>query len=138
MSGITYDPSVAHEWEIIDGILVTRTNDSIPTALWVPFIDRVKVGDVRQICAFVVGPASISANQRKDAAETFKSGDIPVTVVTDSRITRGVLTALSWLGVNVRGFRWPELDAALATVSAADAHQAQIRAIAERCRRQVM
>ncbi len=138
MSRITHDPDIAHEWQVVGDIIVTRTADEIPDAQWDPFIERISVGDIARIFSLVVGPATITATQRKGAAETFKTRGIEATVITDNRMTRGILTALSWLGAHVKGFRWTDLEPALANLGATGDERDQLAAIAERCRQEVM
>jgi hypothetical protein len=63
-----------------------------------------------------IGRGGLTSVQRKQAAETFK-GLTRIATVYDDRMTRGIITALGWLGLNIKSFDWPQLDAAIAYLS---------------------
>ncbi|MFT3769885.1 MAG: hypothetical protein QM820_31020 [Minicystis sp.] len=55
---------------------------------------------------------SPSTIQRKEFNEALKGHEIPLAVVTDSRLVRGTLTAYGWFNRNIRAFSWADfLDA---------------------------
>jgi hypothetical protein len=137
MSRITNDPKILHEWEAVGNVMVTRTGGEIPDALWQPFIADLISKKSLKIFSLVVGPANINAAQRKSGAETFRSRGIQATVVVDHAATRGVLTALSWLGVSIKGFAWADLDKAVLHVGATKEEEIVLRNIAARCRKEV-
>lgn len=138
MSRITNDPKLHHEWEIVGNVMVTRTSGEIPNALWQPFIAELVSAEAAKIFSLVVGPANINAAQRRNGAETFKSRGIQATVIVDNTMTRGVLTALSWLGVGIKGFAWSELDNAFRHLAPAKHDEDVLRAIAARCRKEIV
>src|ERR1700759_3207208 len=45
-----------------------------------------------------------SAMQRKGLIDAFSGRDVPTAIVTDVRMLRGVITALSWFNKNIRAF----------------------------------
>jgi hypothetical protein len=68
------------------------------------------------------------ARQRAQLLRWYTAHSLRGAVLTDSMITRGGVTALSWFGVPIRAFDSQQLDAALAFVGIAperieDAHQ---------------
>lgn len=137
MSRITNDPSLAHEWEVVGDVIATRTSGAMPQDPWEGFMQDLVNHDVRRIFSLVVGPATITAGQRKHGAETFKARNIEAVVVTDHRLTRGIITALSWLGVNIKGYSWADLDSALAYVSRSAEQRLTLERIAVRCRQEL-
>jgi hypothetical protein len=102
-----------HEWHLVDDVMVTFTiAGTISDRLWDRFIADLKNNNVRVIfsCA---DNGNISSSQRKLTSETLQAKNIYAVVVTNSRITRGMLTAISWLGGQLNGFSWDDLDGAL-------------------------
>ncbi|MCA9681723.1 MAG: hypothetical protein KC457_05975 [Myxococcales bacterium] len=57
-----------------------------------------------------IGPTAISGNQRRRVVEALKGKK--VVVIIDNRVMRGILTALGWLGLQLRSFEWSELESA--------------------------
>jgi hypothetical protein len=137
MSRITNDPNLAHEWEVVGDVIATRTSGEMPVDAWDGFIHDLVSQDVKRIFSLVVGPATMSANQRKHGADTFRARNIEAVVVTDHRMTRGILTALSWLGANIKGYSWADLGKALEYVSRSPEQRLQLEQIAERCRQEL-
>jgi hypothetical protein len=56
---------------------------------------------------------TISATQRADVQRVVGAAKARVAVVADSRFTRGVVTALHWLGLQIRAFPTRDIDSAL-------------------------
>lgn len=137
MSRITNDPAFTHEWEVIGDVIATRTSGAMPQDAWSGFIRDLIRHDVKRIFSLVVGPATLSANQRTHGAETFMARNIEAVVVTDHRLTRGIITALAWLGTDIRGYSWVELDDALAYVSRSAEQRLELERIAVRCRQEL-
>jgi hypothetical protein len=67
--------------------------------------DALDAAPVRRYLARDLGGFMVSASQRKEAAEILKRKRIALAVMTDSTMFRGVIAAVSWLGVNVKAFR---------------------------------
>lgn len=63
----------------------------------------------------VIAPprASINAAQRADVASFMKASGVPIAVITDSALIRGVARAVGFLGVQVRAYPRNELVDAL-------------------------
>jgi hypothetical protein len=74
---------------------------------------------------------SISSTQRKGASDAVKSRNLLVIVLTDSRITRGVVTALNWLGANIGAYLWASLNAALKSLEVDPKVEEELRAMVE-------
>lgn len=51
--------------------------------------------------------------QRKDMNDIVRGYDIPVAVMSTSRVARGVTTALSWFNKNMRSFSPDQMEEAL-------------------------
>lgn len=124
----------AFAWDIVDDVIVTRQfpNKEVPDPLWDAFIKDLKESNARHIFSLTIGSATLKATQRKSAADVLRDNGIPATVITDNRLTRGILTAVSWLGAKVKAFSWDEIDAALAAAEIAPREQRwKIKRLAE-------
>ncbi|MCA9698781.1 MAG: hypothetical protein KC431_14750, partial [Myxococcales bacterium] len=77
------------------------------------YIEDVAQDSVRLVLALVWGSITITATQRRSAADVLKRKGSRAVVLTDSRISRGVLTAVSWLGGNIQGYPWSQLEQAV-------------------------
>lgn len=79
------------------------------------FIDglshEVDTYDVTRILALAQGRVKMTSVQRRRVAETFKG--LKVAGIADDAFTRGVITAISWLGLNIKGFAPDRLDLAM-------------------------
>ena len=73
---------------------------------WVAMCSSVAKDDpARAVCVVRTLGGAPSAKQRSALAKAIEACRMPTAVMTDSGIGRGVVTAISWLGVPVRAFR---------------------------------
>ncbi|NVB37653.1 hypothetical protein G6O69_07400 [Pseudenhygromyxa sp. WMMC2535] len=121
-----------HEWRLIGEVMVTFTIEGeLSDQLYVDqFLGDLKKSQAEVIFSLATGSNSITASQRKAAADVMKSKNLKAIILTDSRVTRGVLTAVAWLGGNVVGFPWDQIDRAVAATGASPQVQEQIVAYA--------
>lgn len=135
---ITHDPNIQHEWAVYGRTMVTRTKSGeIPKDLWTPFMTALQTTEVNKLLALVVGAASINATQRAEVAKAFKEKDLQVAVVTNDRVVRGVITALSWLGARVKPFAWSDADRAVDSLELPEGHGTSLKAVAARAEREL-
>jgi hypothetical protein len=85
----------------------------IPEGEVLKFIEVMKTERYTAYLSGVIGRVSSSSTQRKAMAEILKSRNVSTAVVTDQAIVRGIVTAIGWLGANMRAFSWTETTAAL-------------------------
>lgn len=76
--------------------------------------------------------AEIDSIQRKEAAEVVS--DIKLVAIVDSALTRGLITALSWLGVKVKSYPPAKLDDALKYLGAPGMKNDEIKGALEELR----
>jgi predicted Fe-Mo cluster-binding NifX family protein len=125
-----------HQWEIIGDIVFTRTREGvIPDETWARFLADIKKG-ARIVFAVSEGDPAPSPTQRRDAAKALTDHGVTAIVITESRISRGILTAMSWFGANVKAYSWTELDKAIEHASSSAPVQKEIRARADAFRKQ--
>lgn len=64
--------------------------------------------------------ATISATQREQLQQAFDRSRMRAAVLTDSRLVRGAVTALSWFKIPVRAFEPNKFEAAIASIGATE------------------
>lgn len=102
-----------HEWHLVGDVMVTFTvAGDISDRLWDRFLADLNNNEVRVIFSCAEN-GNISSMQRKLTSEALQAKNIYAVVVTNSRITRGMLTAISWLGANMNGYSWENLEGAI-------------------------
>ncbi len=104
-----------HEWIILDDLVVTitRAGDS-DDSVWREFAKDLETKKVTKCLGGALSNASLTSVQRKIVAEAMKKNNVKVAAVSDDRLVRGVITAVSWLGVDIKAFDWSQVrEAAL-------------------------
>jgi hypothetical protein len=119
------------DWERVDDIMVVKTRPGpITDARWNKYIADVETGTIRVVFALVWGSITVTATQRKSAAESLKKTGSSAIVLTDSRISRGILTAISWMGGSVKAWSWADLDKAVGDTGSSNTTRAELTRIA--------
>ncbi len=84
---------------------------------WKEYVDAVEsVGKTFGMARSLVstsGQGGPNAKQRRELYTLGKSYNHRLSILTDSKVARGIVTAASWIGMPVRAFRQQELHAAL-------------------------
>jgi hypothetical protein len=129
MTTSTKDP---HQWCRVGDVVVSFTGPGeINDLLWGRYVEALAADGVRVALAMTADDAAgLSATQRKVASDALQTRGRSAVAVTNSRITRGVITAASWLGVKVRGFSWDQLEEAIRYTAEDSEVQQQLRALA--------
>ncbi len=123
------------KWDIVGDVFIVHTTEGrVPDSDWNAFVQELRTKPVRKFLGASTGSTDVSSTQRKAAAEVMKERNISATVVTDDRLVRGVVTAASWLGANIKSFSWAELNACLRALDASPEQHAQITATLMRLR----
>ena len=86
----------------------------IPDPIWQAYCDAVADLRVEKVLATSVGSVEVTPVQRRNMAEVLQRRSLAIAVITDELLVRGLVTAVSWLGVQqLQAFPWRKLDAAL-------------------------
>jgi hypothetical protein len=102
------------EWVILGDLAVMcASRGDVPNDRWLEYMEALRTNRVSKILASTVGPVNLTSIQRKQASEIADQLQITSAVVTDEQIVRGFMTALSWVGVKIKGFSWDDLDQAI-------------------------
>ncbi len=109
------------KWEVVDDVMITvATTGDVPQAPWDAFIAAMRSKRVGRYLSVAFGSPSINSVQRKVISDLLSQQKIPVAVVTDERLVRGIVTAVSWLGVDIKSFSLSEIGTAMKHLGIAD------------------
>lgn len=113
LSGSHHMPQEAHSWLIIDDVILSFTRPG-PTddALWNAFAKDLRNSKVSKYVGAAVGVIDVTSVQRKIVADALRERKLPVAAISDERLVRGMITAVAWLGANIKPFAWSELQQA--------------------------
>ncbi|HEX2573402.1 MAG TPA: hypothetical protein VH877_27885 [Polyangia bacterium] len=102
------------KWILIDDVMIScATAGAVPDGVWAAYVKDLSEKRFTKHLATAVGAVELTSVQRKSASEAIKRREVPVAVVTDDRLVRGIVTAVSWLGVDIKAFSWGEVRPAL-------------------------
>jgi hypothetical protein len=103
-----------HKWINLGDLLISfSTAGPVPTDVWDEFLKHVNEAPVSKFLGASVGLFEVSSIQRKQLSNIMMKRKIPIAAVTDEKLVRGIVTAASWLGVNVKAFAWVDLRQAI-------------------------
>jgi hypothetical protein len=107
-------------WRLVDDwlILFTEANTPIPDELWDQVLQAIDGEHLRGVLSATGGDgfAKITKKQWRLSASIIRQRAYPVSAVTEHSITLAMTRAASWLGSNTLGFKWRNLDEALAHI----------------------
>jgi hypothetical protein len=117
-------------WSRHDGVLVVVHAPGEPSeAEWGQFMDEARSAPTQGL--LVIAPdASLSAKQRREVQHWFSEGGTRGAVVTDSKLTRGVVTAISWFKIPIKAFSPRDLEKALDFLGVAPDASQEVQRIA--------
>lgn len=120
--------------EVVDDLLISfGTAGPISDRDWTAYIVHLKMPTIKRYIGASLGATEANSVQRKEVAATIKARGIPVVVVTDANFVRGLVTAISWLGVaKIKAFDWPELGKGLDQLGVTGAQHENASAIIRR------
>lgn len=92
-------------WALVDGLLISFSKTgAIPQDRFEGYLDALRHKGVTHMLSISTGATTIDSVQRKNSADLAKEKGVRIAVVLDSAVARGVITAFSWLGVNIKSF----------------------------------
>ncbi len=103
-----------HRWEVINELVVCfTTSGAIRDDVWNGFVKDMSLKQVTKCLSLAVGDIDVTSVQRKAVSDVAKARAIGTAVVTDAKLVRGMVTAVSWLGVDIKAFPWTGVKEAL-------------------------
>jgi hypothetical protein len=101
-------------WVTVGNLVVSlATPGSVPQDAVDRFLRDLNEKQVKKYLATVIGAAQLNGVQRKQVSEVYRRLGLQVAVLADEVLTRGIVTALGWLGVNIKAFSWKDIRTAL-------------------------
>lgn len=94
-----------YKWTIVDDCIIAVTTDGkMPDAEWKLFVHEMDTKNIKRYLAYVIGSLDVDSVQRKLGIDVVAKRRIKVSVVNDSAVVRGIITAASWFGVDITSF----------------------------------
>ncbi len=119
-SPTTYAAGASHSWQAIDDVIISFTlAGPISHDRWEAFVQDIIDIRPRHCLVLCIGDVQVDAVMRRRSTEAVLRSRSAVTVVTNSRITRGLATAVSWFGPKLTAFAWRDLGRAISSLEAA-------------------
>jgi hypothetical protein len=96
-----------HTWVVYGDLVMSLTREgTVPDHHWELYIEDLRRPGIRVVLGFGVGAMSVNSKQRRSAALALH--DKRVAAVLNSSVARGIATAFSWLGLQLRSFAFSE------------------------------
>lgn len=103
-----------HTWTVIGDVLVSLTTAGpVIDSQWNGWVKDMETRGVKKCLGATLGATELTSLQRKRASDVARAHKIRVCAITDDALVRGIVTAVSWLGVNIKAFSWSNMPAAL-------------------------
>lgn len=110
-----------YKWAFIDDVLITVAGEGeVPDAQWDAFVRDMRQKPFSKFLAAGLGELTVSSTRRKQINDYLVEKKIPVTLITDFRTIRGMATAASWFGINIKAFAWNEAQEAVKHLGGGD------------------
>ena len=103
-----------HNTNVFGHIICTFTTAGLITDPdWDAFMRDLEKEPVTKYLGVSTGTVEVSSLKRKQGSEILKRRKISSAIVTEDRLVRGMVTAVSWLGVDMKAFSFADLPAAI-------------------------
>jgi hypothetical protein len=96
-----------HTWVVYGDLVMSLTREGqVPDRHWALYTEDLRRSTIRVVLGLGVGAMSVNSRQRRSAALALH--DKRVAAVLNSSVARGIATAFSWLGLQLRSFAFSE------------------------------
>jgi hypothetical protein len=100
-------------WCVLRNLMLVHTHPGpVESERFSECLREIKARRITHLLSVAKGVAEINSVQRKAASEAVAG--LHIVAIVDNALTRGFITALGWLGVNIKSYPPDELDFALA------------------------
>jgi len=108
-------------WEVFEGVfIVVSTAGDVDDSDWNNLLSDLKHSRVKTYFAVALGSTNVNPFQRKAVANMVQEKGMNARVVTDSSLTRGLVTAVSWFVPGIKSFSTTNLSRAIESVGLTD------------------
>jgi len=123
---------------MVDGVLlVCSSAGRLVDEDFAALLAKVRSSRIEACLAITLGASSMTSVQRTDVAKLAKEQGFKTAVLNDNAVTRGILTAISWFGVDISSFGLGDLDGALDALSLHGVRRIAVTEAAHRIRAEV-
>ena len=92
-----------HTWVVCGDLVMSLTREGpVPDEHWQQYLEDLRRANTKVVLGFGIGAMSVNSKQRRQAAIALS--DKRVAAVLNSSVARGIATAFSWLGLQLRSF----------------------------------
>lgn len=96
-----------HSWVVYGDLVMSVTREGqVPEEHWDLYIQDLRRPTTKVVLGYGVGAMQVTSRQRRSAALALH--DKRVAAVLNSSVARGIATAFSWLGLQLRSFAFTE------------------------------
>lgn len=96
-----------HTWVVHGDLVMSLTREgAVPDDHWQLYLQDLRRPTTKVVLGFGIGAMSVNSRQRRSAAMALH--DKRVAAVLNSSVARGIATAFSWLGLQLRSFALSE------------------------------
>ena len=100
-----------HTWVVAGDVVISLTQEGIiPDDYWNAFVKDIQREGTTCMLGLGIGAISVNSKQRRLLGPAMS--DKRVAAVLGSSVSRGIATALSWMGLKIRAFPWHDLQGA--------------------------
>ena len=107
------DSQSVFKWTSVGDLLISCARGPVQADSWQGYLKELADNPYTRVLATIPAPMELSSAQRTAGYTAVKGKKFKVALVTDERLVRGMATAASWMGVDVKPFAWNELRTAI-------------------------
>jgi len=105
------------EWRRLGSFLLLTAAGPVPQDALERLIKDVQRHLVKGVLAVAAGHVQMTSVQRRLVSNAFRG--IPIAAIVEDRLTRGVVTAIAWLGTAIKAFQPSDVESAMDYVGVA-------------------
>lgn len=125
------------KWTVEDEVMVVVSGEGVmPADKWAEHMRDLANDPITKVLGLNLGTVQLTSVQRKQASDIAKERGLSSIIVSDSAMTRGIITAVSWLGANIRAFPWADFDGAIKALRLSSDGERRVAARATELRQQ--
>jgi hypothetical protein len=138
MAGEQRTTNVSMVYQRAAGTMVIANGPTNPTETeWATYIASIKDlgSQVQRVLVFTAG-GTLNAKQRADIERLL--GKVRISILTNSIVARGTVTALSWFGISVAAFAHDQVTRAMDYIGVPPGERELVRETLERAKIRVI
>lgn len=102
------------KWTTLGDLMIGYgTAGKVDNDVWTAYVQDLETKPISRYLGIMNGSFEVNSIQRKASADAAKKRKIKVVIVTDDRLVRGLVTAVSWMGTDIKAFSASETAEAL-------------------------